>query len=166
MRNYGIWMLVKYHYQKVIQLLLIFGISWSLTERNTTTVINRFILRYVLMSAAVQRILFKFEVMSCNSEPHSLNKLNYIIISCIKADNLHYLQCFVWKLLVGPLLELDVHSGVKGTGVHCLGSRQVDVLNHVGGNTFPQLLLQNGLPGRVKGESNNWSEEDNFSFCL
>lgn len=59
----------------------------------------------------------------------------------------------MWKLLVGPLLELDVYSGVKGTRVHCLGSRQVDVFNHMGGNAFPQLLLQDGLPARVKDES-------------
>lgn len=57
----------------------------------------------------------------------------------------------MWKLLVSPLLELDVHGGVKGTRVHCLGSRQVDVLNHMGGNTFPQLLLQDGLPEESYG---------------
>lgn len=59
----------------------------------------------------------------------------------------------MWKLLVGPLLELDIYGGVKGTRVHCLGSRQVDVLNHMGGNTFPQLPLQDGLPGRLKDKS-------------
>lgn len=71
----------------------------------------------------------------------------------------------MWKLLVSPLLELDVYGGVEGTRVHCLGSRQVDVLNHMGGNTFPQLLLQDGLPGRVKDKSNtcnNQEEEDIF----
>lgn len=46
------------------------------------------------------------------------------------------------KLLVGPLLEFDVDGGVEGAGVHGLGSRQVYVLNHMGGNAFPQLLLQ------------------------
>lgn len=71
-------------------------------------------------------------------------------MSYIKTDNLLYLQCFVWKLLVSPLLELDVYGGVKGTRVHCLSSRQVDVLNYMGGNTFPQLLLQDGLPAGVK----------------
>lgn len=64
-----------------------------------------------------------------------------------------YLQCFVWKLLVGPLLELDVYGGVKGTRVRCLSSRQVDVFNHMGGNAFPQLFLQDGLPGGVKDMS-------------
>lgn len=52
------------------------------------------------------------------------------------------------ELLVGPLFELDVHGGVEGTRVHGLGGRQVDVLDHVGGHTLPQLLLQDGLPGR------------------
>lgn len=47
----------------------------------------------------------------------------------------------MWELLVSPLFELDVYSGVKGTRVHCLGSRQVDVLDYMGGNTFPQLFL-------------------------
>ena len=45
------------------------------------------------------------------------------------------------QLLVGPLLELDVHRGVEGARVHGLGSRQVDVLDHMGGHTLPQLLL-------------------------
>lgn len=57
-----------------------------------------------------------------------------------------YLQCFVWQLLVGPLLELDVHRGVEGARVHGLGGGQVDVLDHVGGHALPELLLQDGLP--------------------
>lgn len=47
----------------------------------------------------------------------------------IDTDCLHeeclwsHLQGFVWKLFVGPLLQFDVYSGVKGTRIHCLGSR-------------------------------------------
>lgn len=45
----------------------------------------------------------------------------------IRMDCLHervsHLQGFVWKLFVGPLLQFDVYSGVKGTRIHCLGSR-------------------------------------------
>lgn len=64
--------------------------------------------------------------------------------------SLLYLQCFVWELLVSPLLELNVYGGVEGTRVHRLSSRQVDVLNYMSRNTFPQLLLQNRLPEREK----------------
>ena len=34
-----------------------------------------------------------------------------------------YLQGFVGQLLVSPLLQFDVHSGVEGAGVHGLGGR-------------------------------------------
>lgn len=61
-------------------------------------------------------------MISYNSQHLPLNKLNYIMTICIK-KRLRYLQCFVRKLLVGPLLEFDVYGGVKGAGVHCLGSR-------------------------------------------
>lgn len=66
--------------------------------------------------------------------------------SCDKLNKVFYLQCFVWELLISPLLEFDIHSGVKGTRVHCLGSRQVDVLNYMGGNPFPQFLLEDSFP--------------------
>lgn len=80
-------------------------------------------------------------------------KLNYNLTSCIETDREPlYLQCFVWKLLVSPLFELNVHSGVKGTRIHGLGSRKVNVLNNMGGNTFPELLLQNSFPARREGE--------------
>lgn len=62
--------------------------------------------------------------------------------------NRPHLKGLVWELLVGPLLEFNVYGGVKGARVHCLGSRQVNVLNHVCGNALPQLLLQYRLPGR------------------
>lgn len=52
----------------------------------------------------------------------------------------------MWKLLVSPLLQLDVYSCVKGPRVHCLGSRQIDVLNDMSGNTFPKFFLKNRLP--------------------
>ena len=49
----------------------------------------------------------------------------------------YYLQCFVWQLLVCPLLELNIHSGVEGARVHALGGWQVDVLYDMGGHTLP-----------------------------
>lgn len=45
------------------------------------------------------------------------------------------------QLLVRPLFELDVHSGVEGARVHGLGCRQVDVLDDMCGHALPQLLL-------------------------
>lgn len=104
-------------------------------------------------------VRYKEEGLYYNSFPNIIRKKNsfnnlklyYNMTSYIETDSM-YLQCFVWKLLVSPLFELNVHSGVKGTRIHGLGSRKVDVLNNMGGNTFPELLLQNSFPARTEGE--------------
>lgn len=54
-----------------------------------------------------------FDKMTCRLYQFEMN-----------TDCLHesYLQGFVWKLFVGPLLQFDVYGGVKGARVHSLGS--------------------------------------------
>lgn len=84
-----------------------------------------------------------------------MNHLNYNMIRITKAESLFYLKCLVRELLICPLFELDVYSCVKGTRVYCLGSGQVNVFNHMGGNTFPELLLQDSLPAGVKHNAVN-----------
>lgn len=57
-----------------------------------------------------------------------------------------YLQCFVWQLFVCPLLQFNIYGGVEGSRVRGLSGGKVDVLDDVGGDSLPQLLLQYGLP--------------------